>query len=175
MKKDSFTLIEILVVSAIMLIIVGAISSLFFSSLRGANKTTIINEAKQNGDYALSVLERSVRNARSIYDYTSYCNGTSRTSLSIINSDGGLTTFQCPEGDVRIASTSGSATFYLTSNKVAVSPCSFSCSLSAGSTAIVKISFSIHQLSPSPAVTLKPEELININYSTSVVVRNTGF
>lgn len=174
--KKGFTLIEILVVTAIILVIVGAVSSLFFSSLRGATKTTIINEAKQNGDYALSVIERMTRNASSIQSMSTYCDGTAKTSLVINNPDGGVTTFDCPSGsEVRIASSSASTTYYLTSNKVAVSSCSFSCNLSAGVPAVVKISFSIHQLSPSPAVTLKPEELININYSTSVVVRNTGF
>lgn len=176
-KQDQgFTLIEILVVTAIILIIIAAVSSLFFSSLKGATKTTVINEAKQNGDYALSVMERMIRNARSIQNIITYCDGTNKTSLVINNPDGGATTFSCPSGsETQIASISGSITNYLTSDKVTVSSCYFSCNLGTAQPAVVKISFSISQRSPSPGVTLKPEELISINYSTSVVVRNTGF
>lgn len=178
-KINAFTLIEILIVTAILLIIVGAVSSLFFSSLKGATKTAIINEAKQSGDYALSVMERMIRNATLL---NSSCPLTSPNSIAITNPDGHITTFDCPQGsEVRIASSSSSVSnpiptpYYLTSNKVAVSSCSFACVQSGASPAVVKISFSIHQLTPSPAMTLKPEELVNINYSTSVVVRNTGF
>lgn len=169
-REYSFTLVELLVVAAIVLLIIGVVSNLFFSALRGATKTTIINEVKQNGDYALSVMERMIRNAASLNSPT--CPFSSSSNIVITNPDNYQTTFACPSPpNVRIASNSS----YLTSDKVAVSGCSFTCFKPTSSSAMVKITFSIHQPPPSAGVTLRPEEKISINYETSVVVRNIGF
>lgn len=173
-----FSLIELLVVTAIILVIVGAVSGLFFSSLKGSTKTTIINEAKQNGDYALSIMERMIRNAVNIPNLTTVCDGATGWTLLIIdNPDGGQTTFQCPAvGENRIASNSATTTGFLTSEKVQVTNCSFTCvRQSASSPAIIKIAFTVQQPSPTTSVTLKPEETVSINFETSVVARNTGY
>ena len=175
-KQKGFTLIELLVVTAIILVIIGAVSNSFFSSLRGSTKTTLLNEAKQNGDYALSIMERMIRNA---VDVTSVCGGVSQNTLTITNLDGGLTTFACPSApEVRIASSSATQTGYLTSNKVMVleSNCEFSCSQSSSmSSKIVKIKFTIQQLTTTPGITPRPEDQTSINFETSVVVRNTAY
>lgn len=174
--KNGFTLVELLVVTALILIIIGATSQLFFGALRGATKTTITNETRQNGDYALTVMERMIRNAQTINNMTTYCDGSSQSSISIEGQDGETTVFACPTDPLAayISSNSGQ----LTSSKVAVdthpSGCSFSCTKTTSGPAVVNISFSIHQLVPSPNVTLEPEEKNNIDYETTVVVRNTG-
>lgn len=173
-NKHSFILIEILVAITIFLVIITTVSNLFFSLLKGSTKVIVTNEAKQNGEYALSVMERMIRNASSIQDMEVECDGTEKAFLTIKNSDNQLTTFFCPSGtETRIASSSAITYAYLTSNNVTVSNCSFVCNLSLGNPAVVKISFSVSQ--PQSAGFLRPEETITINYSTSVVVRNTGF
>ena len=172
-QENGFTLIELLVVTALILIIIGAVSQLFFGALRGAVKTTITNETRQTADYALSVMERMIRNAETIDNMTTYCDGSSQSSISI---DGATTVFACPIDVSAPYLASNSAR--LTSSKVAVdvypSGCSFSCTRSGSDPAVVSISFSIHQLNPNPDVILEPEEKNNIDYKTTVVVRNTG-
>ena len=174
--KNGFTLIELLVVTALILIIIGAVTQLFFGALRGAVKTTITNETRQTADYALSIMERMIRNAETVNNMTTYCDGSSQSSISIQGQDGAETVFACPTDASAPYLASNSAR--LTSSKVAVdiypSGCSFSCTRSGSRPAVVSISFSIHQLNPSPNVTLEPEEKNNIDYKTTVVVRNTG-
>ncbi len=65
-KEKGFTLIEILMVVFLLGIIVVIGSNLFFSILKGASKAEITKEVKQNGDYALAVMERHLRNASSV-------------------------------------------------------------------------------------------------------------
>ncbi len=175
--RGGFTLIELLVVTAIILVIIGAVSNLFFSSLRGSTRTALMNEVKQNGDYALSIMERMIKNAVMISSAETYCDGTSKDYITISNPDSGQTTFQCPSGsEVQIASNSATTTGYLTSDKVRVTDCSFSC-VKSGTTAgaIVKISFTVQQAVTTPGITLKPEENVSLKYETSIIVRNTAF
>lgn len=63
--ESGFTLIEILVVIVVLMstgIVIGAI---LFSSLRGASKANILTTAQQNGDYAMSQMVKTIRNAKS--------------------------------------------------------------------------------------------------------------
>lgn len=167
---------ELIVVSGLMVVIIVTVSSLFFSSLKGATKTSFVNETKQNGDFALSTMERMIRNAKNIPNMTTECVSLARSSITIENPDNKTTTFVCPTAaEGRIASNSAAYSGFLTSSRQAVSVypagCYFVCSKQGISPAIVKIKFNIHNLS---AVVVRPEENIAINFETSVVVRNTG-
>lgn len=70
-QNSGFTLIEIIVVFGILALIGGLTSDLFASVLKGANKANTVNEIKQNGNYALDYIERTVRNSTSVVDYDS--------------------------------------------------------------------------------------------------------
>jgi len=134
MKKDGFTLIEMLVATSVIVVVGTIVVSLFLSNLRAASKSKLLTKVKQNGNYALSVMERMIRNAQSI----SNCSGTS-SSLKILNPDGGITEFIC--GD-QIASNSGT---FLTSAGLKVSDCSFECVQPQGKPAVVTIRFKLSQ------------------------------
>ncbi|MBI2029445.1 prepilin-type N-terminal cleavage/methylation domain-containing protein [Candidatus Gottesmanbacteria bacterium] len=178
--KNGFTLIELLVVTGLVLVIIAVVVQLFFSALRGAAKTAITNETRQTGDYAMSVMERMIRNAQTIENITTYCDGTTQhDKIDIVNQDSQTTTFQCPLyfSTVYIASNSATGNSQLTSSKVAVEPhpdCNFICTKTGSGPAVVSIDFTIHQLPPAAGVTLRPEEKNSIDFQTSVVVRNTG-
>jgi len=126
-QKAGYTLIETLVVVFILGLVLVVGGNLFFSILRGGAKAEAVKEIKQNGDYALAVIERMTRNAKS-----ANCVGG---ALAITNFDGSTTSFTCSSN--RVAS--GSA--YLTSTEVVANPCSFSC---AGTIPeVVTISFTL--------------------------------
>lgn len=152
MKKNGFTLIEMLVVIGIFGILAFIGSNMFFTILKSSAKTRVLAEVKQNGNYALSVMGRMIRNAKSIED----CPGD---SIRIENPDRDNTTFSCSGG--RIASNSAN----LTSDKVAVTGCNFSC---AGTIPeVVTISFTLSQ----SGTTTRPEEEAMIDFRTTVSLR----
>lgn len=83
-SQFGFTLIEILL-TVLLFGTLGTIATYTLSSLlRGASKTEFVKEVKQNGDYALSVMEVKLRNAG---DISSTCTGVSSTSVQIDNPD----------------------------------------------------------------------------------------
>lgn len=62
---SGFTLIELLVVMAVILSIGGILTSIIFSTLRGTSKTTTLLAVRSNGEYAISQIAKTIRNARS--------------------------------------------------------------------------------------------------------------
>ena len=149
-----FTLIELLVAIAIISGLGIMIAQAFFTTTRSNTKVERLTDVKQNGDYALSIMERMVRNARVL---TATCTGSGLTpvsSVAIESPDGGTTTFQCllDESVTRIASVSSFGTEYLTSNAVSLggTTCDsdsliFYCSSVAQVSKALKISFSLSQ------------------------------
>ncbi len=161
MKTKGFTLIEMVVAIGI-LGTVGMVASLiFFSTLRGVAKTDITREVKQNGDYAITVMERMIRNAAGI-DSSTVCNGTSLSSLKIQNTDGNSTTFSLVSG--QIASGSG---IFLTNPKVSVTNLVFTCSRAVGKPDVINISFNAAQAGSAGG----PEGLSSMNFQTTVSLR----
>ena len=75
---------------------------------------------KQNGEYALAVMERMIRYARTLTASCTSDGSQATPSAAIVNPDGMTTTFMCEmDGSIsRVASISSAATEYLTSNAV---------------------------------------------------------
>lgn len=159
-KQKGFTLVELLVVVGIMAIVGTMTANLFLSNLRTAAKTKALTEVKQNGDYALEVMRRMIRNAREI---KSSCPG-SGTSLMILNPDENTTTFDCSGAQIA----SNTATF-LTSGKLEVKSgsCSFVCEKPLSKPAVVTITFTLKKGEAS----LGKEFTAEIPFQTTVSTR----
>lgn len=170
-SSTGFTLIEVLVIVFLVGLIVIVGGNLFFSILKGASKTGITKEVKQNGDYALGVMERAIRNAQEIVQ-----NSDGQTCTSAMNKikvkavDGGETEFGCvsEDGVAKIASGSGRLTGK---------------NLTLGATCPGSLSFSCDEVSFPPKVTIsftlsqkgtagRPEEKAQISFQTTVSLRN---
>lgn len=164
-KKTGFTLIEMLIVVGVLGIIAIIGTGTFFTLLKSSAKTKVLAEVKQNGSYALGVMERMIRNARSIVinSDTQICE-TGMLKIKIENPDGAETEFAC-EAD-KISSNSAS----LTSDKVVPSGCSFDCE--AGEAGVkpdkVTIDFSLSQAGTDVRV----EEEAMLDFHTTVILRN---
>ncbi|MGB9911061.1 MAG: PulJ/GspJ family protein [Microgenomates group bacterium] len=168
MKKNGFTLLEMMIVITILALIAVVGSGSFFSILRGSTKTKNLSLVKQNGDYALSVMERMIRNARSLKAPTT---SGPTDSILIVNPDGGETLFKCDSTTDPPTISSGSAS--LISNEVKVSSdCNTFFNVVLGRKELestrIDISFT---LVPNKEIE-RPEEKAEINFKTSVTMRN---
>lgn len=154
MKNKGFTLVELLVIVALVGLIGVITTQVFIIGFKSQGKGEITKEVKQNGDYALSVIETMVRNAAD-FAPNQVCNqGT--TTLSVVNPDGYTTIFDCTPPSQNIASVSALPTttpaltptgIVLTSGKVVVSSCSFRvvCPTPALSPKYVFVDFTVSQ------------------------------
>lgn len=160
--KKGFTLLEILVVLSLFVLVSLLANQVFFSALRGTSKSDATTLVKQNGNYALSVMQRNLYNSRGI-------TGCSSGRIIYLDADGNPAYFLCvvAEGtatDGYIAS--GSAR--LTTDDVAVTSCSMTCSPSLPETPReVSISFELKK-----AVGERVEEKSVLPFQTRVVLRN---
>jgi prepilin-type N-terminal cleavage/methylation domain-containing protein len=164
-KGSGFTLIEVLIAVVALAILITVGSTLFFSILKGSTKTQVLAEAKQNGDYALGVMERSLRNAQDIEDYDTV-NGR---WLEVVNFDGGTTRFEC---DLISAALTQEGNRLINEN-LQVNDCDHVFTVTFGSSEMVppqvEINFSISQA----GATDRPEtEGIRVDFQTMVVLRN---
>ncbi len=161
--RKGFTLVELLVVMVIMVTVGMLIANLFLANLRTAAKTKALTEIKQNGDYALAVMRRMIRNAQKVQ---SNCpeGGASGADLTILNLDENTTEFTCQSD--KIAS-EGAA---LTSRNLTVEGCSsaFFCRKPLGRPAVVSISFTLKKGGPS----LGKEFTAEIPFQLTVSTRN---
>lgn len=154
--KKGFTLMEILVSVGIIAIVGVVVAQSFFSVVRTNVKSERINAVKQDGDVALDVMNRMIRNAVSV---TSTCSagGSTLSSLSIVNPDGLSTQFRCElDGTIaRIASVGGTKTEYLTGSNVTLgSDCTgtltFVCTSTTSQKSSIEILFTLSQAGTAP-------------------------
>ncbi len=166
-KIAGFTLIETLIVIFLMGIVLVAGGNIFFGIMKGASKVEVEREIKQNGEYALAIMERMIKNSRRVTTCDS-------ESLEIENYDNELTTFQL--SNERIAS-SGATLLYLTGDNVKVSSFAFVCtydpvtSILPGDLRRIDIEFT---LTPKGVIAgeVPPEMYAVIDFKTSISLRN---
>ena len=158
-KVKGFSLIEVLVAIGVFSIVALVTTQSLASSLRNSRKSDAISRSRQNVDYAISTMERLLRNAQDIS-----CSGDNRT-LNYVDEFGNNSSFRCA-GD-HIAS--GSAR--LTSNSVLID-CSarpvFTCSV-AGPTVPEAVEII---LTAEDALMGNTEEGATVTSKTKVLLRN---
>lgn len=77
--KSGFTLVEILVVIAVLSIVGLLVLYIFTNSLRGSNKAQILSSIKKNGQAVLETMDKTVRNSDNVV-----CVSQPSTSLVIV-------------------------------------------------------------------------------------------
>lgn len=174
--QRGFTLLEVLISVAVMSVIGTIIAQSFFTTTRSSAKVEILKDTKQSGDFAMSVMERMIRNAS---DITTSCasTGTTVDSISIRSTDGGVTTFQCAlnGGVTRIASSSANGIVYLSATNVTLggtvceeSSLEFVCASNPSAGKSVKIQFSLSQKGTGG----NQSERASTSFQTTINVRN---
>ena len=176
MKKQGFTLLEIMVSIGIVAIMGVLISQVFFTTTRSNAKAEVLKNVKQNGDFAAELMGRMIRNANAI---TTTCadTGSTTTSITLTNPNGGSTAFGCIlDGTVmRIASTSAGRTDYLTDSGLTLggvdcngASLSFVCTAPAGQPTTVAITFRLAQKGTPP----DQFDRASASFQTTAAIRN---
>lgn len=159
MKEKGFTIIELLVVMGIFLAVSAVLGGIIFSVFRGSEKTATLDQVRQNGDYAISLMARDIRNTAKL---TSTCS-PSMSTISVETTDRRTVTFACN------APTSLTANGVpITNDKVSVRSCSFACTPSPNQPPTVRIRFTLNEAGGVTFV----EKKASVDFETSVTLRN---
>lgn len=166
LKNCGFSLIEMIIVVSILGLIAVISSGFLLVSLMASNKAESTKEVRQNGNYALSVIEGLILNSSSVG-----CTGGSN-EIWIKDLRDNLATVIYDSASKRIASFSGSlgvgTSTYLTGSNVTVSDCVFTCTQDLGRPTKVVINFSVSK-GGSEA---RPSEKASLQFQTTVVTKN---
>jgi len=171
---SGYTLIEIIITVGILAVVAVIGTNIFFTVLKGSSKSKVLTTVKQNGDYALSVMERMIRNSENIIvnsdDQT--CD-LGMTKFKIRGLDKQETEFEFVDNDADpsngydyIASNSSR----LTSDEVKIINPTFDCVKDSDFTPpSITIKFTVSQ---NMVTTPRPEEDASVDFQATVITRN---
>lgn len=155
-NKFGFSLIEMLIVISVLGLFSLIGSNLLFGTLFGSSKSEVLKEVRQNGEYALRVMEETIKTSVGLIS-------CSPSSVVVKGKNNLRTNFSLKEG--RIASNSS----YLTNNKVKIENFEFDCSeVKPGLPPKIGISFVVSQAQK----TNRPEKKARMSFSSWVTMRN---
>ena len=150
-----FTMIEMLVFLSILIIILSVSFSLLLTTLNNSAKAEALKEVWQNGDFAISSMERYIVSSKS-----TEC--LSEQSLLVTKLDGGTINFSCQNEAI------SSDSAFLTNDQVFVSGCLFECTQEEGLAGMVNISFIV----TTGEEDLRSSEKASLPFETKIIVRN---
>ena len=173
-QRKGFSLVEILVVVAVLGIAISVGSSLLMTILHSASKARVLTEVKQNGDYASNLMERSLRNARDIVDSCGGVSPCTDSYISFNNEDYEAVVFSCEvdgDGINTIMRTIGGNTERLINNIVQVVDCSSVFTIDFGTAGVspdvITINFTLSQVTGT-----RVEETAQVSFLKKVTLRN---
>lgn len=161
--RDGFTLLEMVVVISLLGIIVVIATGFLITTLTGSKKVEVSKEVRQNGSYALSAMEGMILSSRSVS-----C-PVGGKKITVIDSNGYSTSFDCDEDGGKIASNSSEKSLNLTGTTVTVSDCNFSCEGGEGLPVKVNIDFRVSQ---KGSADLRTSEKSSMRFQSGVITKN---
>jgi prepilin-type N-terminal cleavage/methylation domain-containing protein len=171
MKKKNlargFTLIELLISMLVVVLIGSIITSILFSVLRGTNKTNKLIIIRQNGNYAISQLSKTIRNAKAI---VTPCDTNPVSTITITAQDDTDLVLACENNNVTMTSGANKTNLVDTSAvaiKSGIANCSFAC-IQGATTQLVSVSFTVQQ-AKADALNENSASLI---FETAIAMRN---
>jgi len=162
-RQRGFTLIEMLVVTAVFMLLGVLLVSSLFSILKSNAKAELMKEMRQSGSYALDVMSKIIANGV----ITNIDCSAANSSIVVKNPNGGETTFECKGDPAYIASNSAQLT---STQQIKISSCSnvFQCETIGENVRKVTISFILIQQGSSP----RPEDQAQQTFQKVMVTRN---
>ena len=161
-QSKGLSLIEVLVVVGIFAILSVIIARSVFLTLRGSAKSETQVQVRENLNYALSVMERGLRNADSVVA----CPNPDTKVLNYLDSAGTPASFSCVgigKSDSYIASSSAR----LTSTDIKINSCSIVCSQEdSGLPPLITV-----DIEAGGAKTTQGSEKSNVSVTTQIFLR----
>ncbi len=181
-SSQGFSLVELLAVLGVIVVVGSIASAIIISSLRTSSKANVINSVRQNGNFALLQISRTVQYAKSFdgvstdgTTFTNDCTSSGTTNyraIRVVLFDETKTTFSCKLSQTPPTITSlnsGTTTELVDTITVSVSQCYFLCSQKYKTEAPAIGIFLT--LSPNNGSSF-PEKQSLIPFNTSVTMRN---
>lgn len=171
MQESGFTLVEMLAVMVVFVVIGSIMVSILVGSLRTSHKTDTITLVRENGNYVMTQVSKTIRDARGLVSPFPCVPSTTVSTITVLTPDQDEVTYTCTNPPTPTPATlaSNSASMLDTST-VKITACSFTCSQQSESDLpIIQINFSLKQQSTS---TLAEQTVTTIPFQTSVVMRN---
>lgn len=163
--QKGFSLIEVLVAIVMFTLLAIVATQTTVQSLRGSRVSDAGTQVRENMEYALSVLERHVRNASSI---VTACDGVGRQTLTYLNEKGRQATFQCLTDANGTYLASNSATARLTTSSITLTTCSFVCTYPSGVNSPPQVT--VNLAGKSNSTDSLSQSIVNI--SSSIILRS---
>lgn len=167
-RERGFTLVELLVGMAILIVVATVGGDLIFNVIRSYNKSNILAEIEQNGNHAMSIMEQQIRNAASVDPFTS-----PSSSLTLHTHQEADVTFSlgfagtaCTNGTIERNETP--ITNANESNGINVTNLSFSSDASGN---VITISITLEQACGAP--TRREFQVPPVTLTTTVVLRSS--
>lgn len=184
MKKKAFTLIEMVVVVAVVGLVIPSIFAIIFGLVREQAKIQKLSTVKGEGDFILNVVANTVRNnAFTIHsaspptELNAVCLETGSTYAGTIyfqDQEAGWFGF-IPDGDLVASQSSALATaLNLNSQQTIVSGFSMGCTrVNSYSAPVVSLEFDIcFKTASNNCLSTRVEDTANLHYQTKIKLRN---
>ena len=193
-SNKGYTLVELLAVIVVMIVVGVIISSILVSSLRGGNKTSTVNEVRDNGNTAMTRMARAIEFAKR-FEGVSEVNldGPFRSDclpeevgpltptptpvhykhIKIRAFDEGETTLSCLNSTIASTSATGATMALISESGISApdSSCYFTCNQAfISQPPTIGINFTLSK----GASSLFFEQKFSTDFHTSVVMRNLG-
>jgi len=136
--KKGYSLIEVLLAIGVFSLLAVLVTQTLANTLRSAKKSDTQSKVRTNFDYAISVMERQLRNA----DNITTCDGNPSNIIEYTDANGDSADFYCNLANEYVASRSGTRDDHLTSDEVSLTSCSFTCTQESGVPDSIEISLS---------------------------------
>ena len=175
-EKTGFTLIEVIVVIAVIGMVIPAIFSIIFAILQQEAKIYQLSEVKRQGDYALSIMESTIKGyATSIYDSPTggnavcYNSGDSGTASYFRDVEDNWFRFYISNDKIVSNSAIVNATADITKDTVTITNLVLTCTRpNASAPPLITIQFTVS----ANASSTRQEDRATLNYQTKIKLRN---
>jgi prepilin-type N-terminal cleavage/methylation domain-containing protein len=189
--QEGYTLVELLAVMSIVVVVGVLVAGILTSSLRGGSKSNVLDNVRQNGNFAITQISKMISYSQSFngisadgFFYTTNCTQVIPASpaplptpivykyIKITSFDGGTTVFGCNgPNDIPPNTIASGTSSLIDTSSVSVVSCSFSCTQADfGQAPTIGINLTLSQINPSNFA----EKGATVPFQTSVTIRNNN-